>query len=257
MDDRPRNPDQIMGNPASFDLNRRIEQWRANLATSPSFHGENLDELESHLRDSVATMQSRGLSADEAFLIATRRIGTSSALESEFAKVNGKALWFDRCLWILIAVQLWKLISYVSAFTTAGAAVTAMAINGLLPGLGVQRISDGSIQVGVSLLASPLALAILVALGWRFWAGPRERLRAVSRILLQRPSTLALALFSACLVLSAGASWALVHWLFPILYHQNVPSRNFAYLFVQLPQCVILGALTFFVARRRLRLSRA
>ena len=246
-----------MENPALFDLNRRIEQWRANLATSPSFRSENLKELESHLRDSVATLQSRGLSADEAFLIATRRIGTSRALESEFTKVNGQALWFDRCLWILIAVQLWKMISYVSAFATVGVAVAAMGINELLPGLGVQRISDGPIQVGASLLASPLALAILVAWGWRFWSGPRERLHAASRALLQRPSTLALALFSACLVLSAGASWALVHWLFPVLHHQNVPSRDFAYLFVQLPQCVILGALTLFVARRRLRLSRA
>ena len=46
----------------SFDLNRAIQSWRENLAQSPAFRGENLNELESHLRDSVATWQARGLS---------------------------------------------------------------------------------------------------------------------------------------------------------------------------------------------------
>ena len=42
-----------------FDLNQAIQQWRDGLAQSPAIRGENLDELEVHLRDSVATLQAR------------------------------------------------------------------------------------------------------------------------------------------------------------------------------------------------------
>src|SRR5690242_4946513 len=133
---RPRNFDQIMENPTPFDLNLALQAWRENLAAQPTFRAENLDELESHLRDSVATLQTRGLSADEAFLIATRRVGTGSQLATEFGKVNQPAVWLDRFLWILIAFQIWKIISSASVFATAAASVLAKSINELLPGLG-------------------------------------------------------------------------------------------------------------------------
>src|SRR5690349_14090776 len=54
---RPRNLDEIMENPTSFDLNRAVQQWRETLAQSPAFRGENLNELESHLSDSIAAWQ--------------------------------------------------------------------------------------------------------------------------------------------------------------------------------------------------------
>lgn len=100
-----------MENPTSFDLNRTIEQWRANLAQSAAFTTANLDELESHLRDSTAMLQSRGLSAEEAFMIAARRTGESELLATEFAKVNVRAVWLDRFLWMLIGVQVWWFVS--------------------------------------------------------------------------------------------------------------------------------------------------
>jgi len=99
---------------SAFDLNRAIQQWRANLAQSPAFRGENLNELESHLDDSIATWQSCGLSAEEAFMVATNRIGKGGALESEFGKVNGTAVWLDRFFWMLIGLQVWGFISGIS-----------------------------------------------------------------------------------------------------------------------------------------------
>jgi hypothetical protein len=72
-----------------FDLNAAFHLWREQLSQSPQFRQENLDELESHLRDSVGVLQSKGLSADEAFLIGTRRVGKDAALEREFASENG------------------------------------------------------------------------------------------------------------------------------------------------------------------------
>jgi hypothetical protein len=61
-----------MENQTEFDLNRAIQQWRAGLADSPAFRAENLDELESHLHDSIRALEAHGLSVEEAFLIATK-----------------------------------------------------------------------------------------------------------------------------------------------------------------------------------------
>ncbi len=85
-----------------FDLNRAISHWRDELAQSSAFRAENLDELEAHLRDSVATLQGRELSPEEAFLIATKRVGSGALLGKEFGKVNSANVWVERCLWALI-----------------------------------------------------------------------------------------------------------------------------------------------------------
>jgi hypothetical protein len=71
-----------------FDLNAAILGWREQLGRSPQFRDENLVELESHLRDAVAQLQGAALTEEEAFIIATHRIGSVEQLESEFEKVN-------------------------------------------------------------------------------------------------------------------------------------------------------------------------
>src|SRR4029078_3646355 len=88
------------------DLNRAIQQWRTDLAQSPTFCTENLDELESHLQDSVRTLEARGLSGEEAFLIATNRMGRGAALAPEFGKINIQTIWLDRGLWLLLGAQI-------------------------------------------------------------------------------------------------------------------------------------------------------
>jgi hypothetical protein len=109
--DRPRSPDKTMENQTSFDLSRAIQQWRENLAQSPAFRTADLNELESHLRDSMATLQSSGLSPAEALLIASRRIGPSVALAAEFQKARHIDVVWNRVVWVCIGLQIWLLIS--------------------------------------------------------------------------------------------------------------------------------------------------
>jgi len=94
-----------------FDLNQEIQRWRENLGRSPSFESDNLEELESHLRDSISSLEGKGLSLAEAFLIAVRRIGAGDAVESEFGKVNTRSVWLDRFLWMLVGYQVWRLVT--------------------------------------------------------------------------------------------------------------------------------------------------
>ncbi len=73
---------------SDFDLNASVSLWLERLAQSPHFREENVAEMETHVRDSIVKLQSQGLSAEESFLIAIRRVGHVETLETEFGKVN-------------------------------------------------------------------------------------------------------------------------------------------------------------------------
>jgi len=95
-----------MENSPAFDLNRAIHDWRTGLSKSPALQRDSLDELETHLKDSIATLVEKGLSEDEAFLIAMRRCGTPQQLQTEFSKYGVKEslveVWFFRTAWIVV-----------------------------------------------------------------------------------------------------------------------------------------------------------
>ncbi|WP_040548535.1 permease prefix domain 1-containing protein [Pedosphaera parvula] len=95
-----------MESKTQFDLNHNLELWRQSLAQSPSFQPDNLDELEVHLRDSVNTLEAKGLSTEEAFLIAVRRVGQPTELDKEFGKVNSETVWLSRWLWMAVGTFL-------------------------------------------------------------------------------------------------------------------------------------------------------
>src|SRR6478752_1984063 len=100
-----------MKEPSQFELESAVREWRNRLSQSPQFRAENLNELEAHLRDSVAMLCSQRLTDEEAFLVATHRIGAGAALESEFAKVNAREVWLNRVMWMLLGIPVWSLIS--------------------------------------------------------------------------------------------------------------------------------------------------
>jgi len=115
---RASNIDQIMENRPEFDLDSALQRWRENLAESPNFRPGDLQELESHLRDSILAWQAKGLLAEEAFLIATRRLGAAGCLASEFAKVNQNGVWLHRVMWMVIGVQLLWVLTGLSSLLT-------------------------------------------------------------------------------------------------------------------------------------------
>ena len=51
------------------------------------------DELEDHLRGSVDELVAVGLRADEAFLVAVKRMGSLDDLSREFAREHSERLW--------------------------------------------------------------------------------------------------------------------------------------------------------------------
>ena len=115
-----------------FDLERQIEGWKAEFACRPTLRPADVEELEQHLRDALPSLISAGLSPEEAFLIATRRVGAPAALEREFAKAKGTHLWSQRAFWIVLGA-----LGYVVCRMVIGtAASVAQALAGLAGGSG-------------------------------------------------------------------------------------------------------------------------
>jgi hypothetical protein len=71
----------------------QIAEWRAYVATAPGVNGHDVDELEDHLRHQIADLNAAGLTADEAFLVAVKRMGDLDALSREFAREHSGRLW--------------------------------------------------------------------------------------------------------------------------------------------------------------------
>ena len=71
----------------------QIAEWRAYVAKAPAVSGRDLDELDSHLRDQIAELDAAGLSGDEAFLVAVKRMGDVDTLSREFAREHRGRLW--------------------------------------------------------------------------------------------------------------------------------------------------------------------
>ena len=74
-------------------LEEQIEQWRNYLRRRQASHAVDIAELENRLREQVAALVDAGLTTDEAFLIAVKRMGDLDALSQEFAREHADRLW--------------------------------------------------------------------------------------------------------------------------------------------------------------------
>ena len=74
-------------------LEAQIGQWRAYLRRRPAIRTSDVAELESHLREQVTALVDAGLAADEAFLVAVKRMGSLDAVSREFAREHSDRLW--------------------------------------------------------------------------------------------------------------------------------------------------------------------
>jgi hypothetical protein len=216
-----------------FDLSLEIRYWKERLSKSPGFREENLDELESHLRDSIRELQRLGLSAEEAFSIATRRIGSGTALASEFSKVNGNSVWMDRLLWMLLG---WGSVSVMQSL------ITALPVAAAMP-------NDLPLWILTLLWVAPIVLSVLAV---RSLVRPDGTIPRILSKLLRRPLTLALSFltiqafpfaFRAGLARSVGAA----------AYGRSAFYGNL----ILLGLWPVVAVLIFILARRRLRPAQA
>jgi hypothetical protein len=78
---------------AQEELATQFAQWRQHVQSRPELRSSDADELEDHLRGSVDELVAVGLSAEEAFLVAVKRMGSLDELSREFAREHSERLW--------------------------------------------------------------------------------------------------------------------------------------------------------------------
>ncbi len=117
-----------------FELGNAILQWRKSFQQNCSLSEDRIDELESHLRDSISELNRKGLSEEESFVVAMKRLGYAQNLDAEFQKNNLLGVNQDRLAWMLLGylgVTICGILSsaIVSSLSTgmayAGAGATA------------------------------------------------------------------------------------------------------------------------------------
>ena len=87
--------------------------------------------MEGHLRDQIVELEEAGLAPDEAFLIAVRRMGSTDAVSSEFAKEHSDRLWKQLAPQPDAGSPSRDLLAMIGFACAAAAAIKAPAIFGL------------------------------------------------------------------------------------------------------------------------------
>jgi hypothetical protein len=131
-----------MTNVSDSPLERQIAQWREFLRRRAAIHGADIEELEDHLRSQVATLTDSGLAADEAFLVAVKRMGNLDALSREFAREHSERLWKQLVIAPDANDESAK-VSRVEAFVVIALAIAA-ALAVKIPALFGRGMDDGA-----------------------------------------------------------------------------------------------------------------
>ena len=146
----------------SSPLEEQIDQWRSYLRRRQAIHSVDVAELEDHLREQVAGLMDAGLGADEAFLVAVKRMGSLDALSREFAREHSERLWKQL---VVVSPESGEpeargLRDAIVAFGLAVAAAVAMKVPALF---GMELDQDtGFYARNVSLFVLPLLTAYFV-----------------------------------------------------------------------------------------------
>jgi hypothetical protein len=185
-------------------LDQLISNWRASMGKN--LDADSVEELEHHLRETIADQTRAGKSPDEAFEFATKQLGTSDAIRAEFNKVGFADWWAVKASFVFaiaitalatfLLVRLsdrqfgWWLGTHVAA-VTFGFCATYIA-GGLGIAFAIERcfanFGSGRVQTAVKAITSYSGLAavltgigIVLAMVWaklawgRYWAwDPKE-----------------------------------------------------------------------------------
>lgn len=100
---------------AIFDLEKAIATWRSAAARKRIFTGDDLDELEAHVRDLVDHLVKGRCTEEEAYRAAIRRLGDPFHVEDEYrkvywAKIRHRRRFRNELLWsIEMMKNYWKI----------------------------------------------------------------------------------------------------------------------------------------------------
>ncbi len=125
----------------------RIREWRFYLLRRRTIHDADVDELEDHLRSQMSELGAAGLSGDESFLVAMKRIGGVNELSREFARERSSRLWKQLVL-AGDAVRERSISDYADLLVMACFAIGAALAFKLPAAFGIDPFSPGTADSG-------------------------------------------------------------------------------------------------------------
>ncbi|RYD84021.1 MAG: hypothetical protein EOP84_06670 [Verrucomicrobiaceae bacterium] len=127
--DKPRSAATLPMN-TPFNLEASIAAWRTKFRSHEAISHSEVEELESHLRDSIDDLTQSGLSLEESFLLARHRLGGENVAE-EIHHSDPARLWASRARWMFLGVLSYFALTSLLAIV-GGAIQIATAL--FLPG---------------------------------------------------------------------------------------------------------------------------
>ncbi len=95
-----------------FDLQKQIHEWKYRLEANPNLTTSDSEELKSHLLDIIDDLKDKGLDDEEAYWVASKRLGNELDWEKEFKIVNNPLLQMKKSLIILAGILIYFLLYY-------------------------------------------------------------------------------------------------------------------------------------------------
>jgi len=178
-----------MENRTKFNLAQSTTKWLLNLENSGNFDQEHLVELKNHLDDQIDSLKQLGLTHEESFWIAVKRIGEPDVLKNEFGKVHYSnlsvkniTLMIQGILLFLIGMKSIILLSVLLAYVVAQFDLSNPVTN---------------IVAYISMITLPVTIFILL----------RYDYKRKSKLIFKAHYTIKLTLILALLVIIPGLSY--------------------------------------------------
>jgi len=139
-----------------FNIQEQIDHWVSKIKSEPSFTESDSEELKSHFLDSIDKLKATGLNDEEAFLVASHRIGTTVDWEEDYSQANNQVIQMRRSVLILAGILVYFCLYYFIEFSTKLLFIILLAenINGYLAVNWVFRYLIGAHIVIIIIVAS-------------------------------------------------------------------------------------------------------
>lgn len=240
-----------------FHLDSATEDWKKAYGASEAVSVEALDELESHLRDSVETIAKSGFSEEEAFLVATHRLGSAPQLAGEYDKVHQGQVWLSRTILMLSGYLLLSLCFKFIAFdqTAAGALSMAFGLGATeipLPHLGYHLHSSALIQGGIGFAGLGVMAWIILSFARGKWQMQPKRIWVMLACWAGAYLTISLVQFGLQLALQ----FAMVQRVSTTEFGVYSASASVVSVVYQLIAAVLILGLTALLSRRYVTFAR-
>jgi len=136
-----------------FNLTTEIAAWRKSILETETCTENDVDELESHLKEELDQLKTQKLTEQEAFVVAACRIGHPIKIADEFAKVNRALVFRNHIFWVCIGMLSFIVITALAI--TISSAATFLA--------SFTKLNNYEMAIGAMLTVCQITVFIVIA----------------------------------------------------------------------------------------------